>query len=64
MLISHDLHVVRKLCSRVVVMQRGKLVEDRDVEEIFRNPQHEYTKQLIAAIPSRDRKGVQHGTDS
>jgi ABC-type dipeptide/oligopeptide/nickel transport system ATPase component len=64
MLISHDLHVVRKLCSRVVVMQRGKLVEDRDVEEIFRNPQHEYTKQLIAAIPSRDHKGVQHGTDS
>ncbi len=56
LLISHDLHVVRKLCSRVLVMKRGKLVEDRPVEEIFRAPQHEYTRQLIAAIPTRDRK--------
>lgn len=56
MLISHDLHVVRKLCTRVAVMQRGKLVEDRPVEDIFRNPQHPYTKQLIAAIPSRERR--------
>ena len=55
MLISHDLHVVRKLCSRVAVMQRGKLVEDRSVEDIFRDPQHPYTQQLIAAIPGRDR---------
>jgi len=58
LLISHNLHVVRKLCSRVAVMQRGKLVEDRPVEEIFRNPQHEYTQRLIAAIPTRDRKLV------
>lgn len=56
LLISHDLHVVRKLCSRVAVMQRGKLVEDRPVEDIFRNQQHEYTKKLIAAIPTRERK--------
>ncbi|MGN0968645.1 MAG: ABC transporter ATP-binding protein, partial [Oscillospiraceae bacterium] len=56
LLISHNLHVVRKLCNRVLVMKRGKLVEDRPVEEIFRDPQHEYTKQLIAAIPTRERK--------
>jgi len=56
LLISHNLHVVRKLCTRVAVMQRGKLVEDRPVEEIFRDPQHEYTRQLIAAIPTRERK--------
>ena len=56
LLISHNLHVVRKLCSRVAVMQRGRLVEEGPVEEIFRNPKHEYTKRLIAAIPTRDKK--------
>ncbi|MBP3674577.1 MAG: ABC transporter ATP-binding protein [Oscillospiraceae bacterium] len=56
LLISHNLHVVRKLCTRVAVMQRGKLVEDRPVEDIFREAQHEYTKKLLAAIPTRDRK--------
>ena len=56
LLISHNLHVVRKLCTRVAVMQRGKLVEDRPVEDIFREAQHEYTKKLLATIPTRDRK--------
>ena len=56
LLISHDLNVVRKLCTRVLVMQRGKIVEDRDVGDIFRDPRHEYTKRLIAAIPRRDKR--------
>ena len=56
LLISHYLHVVRKLCKRVAVMQRGKIIEDRPVEEIFNDPQHEYTQKLIAAIPTRDKK--------
>lgn len=56
LLISHNLHVVRKLCKRVAVMQRGKIIEDRPVEEIFNDPQHEYTQKLIAAIPTRDKK--------
>ena len=56
LLISHNLHVVRKLCTRVAVMQRGKLVEDRPVEDIFRDPRHEYTKKRLAAIPTRDRR--------
>ena len=54
--ISHDLHVVRKLCGRVIVMQGGHLVEEGGVEDIFRAPKMEYTQRLIAAIPTRDRK--------
>ena len=54
--ISHDLHVVRKLCERVIVMQGGHLVEEGRVEDIFRAPKMDYTKRLISAIPTRDRK--------
>lgn len=54
--ISHDLKVVRKLCTRVSVMQRGVLVEEGNIDEVFYHPQHEYTQRLIAAIPTRTRK--------
>ncbi|MCR5301328.1 MAG: ABC transporter ATP-binding protein [Lachnospiraceae bacterium] len=49
--ISHDLSVVRSLCGRVVVMNRGRIVEQGDAEEVFNNPKEEYTKNLIEAIP-------------
>lgn len=49
--ISHDLSVVRHISHRVIVMYHGEIVETGTVEEIFNNPQHEYTKQLLAAIP-------------
>ena len=52
--ISHDLSLVRQLCERVLVMQNGYLVEQGNVDEIFENPQEEYTKQLIEAIPKLD----------
>ena len=53
--ISHDLSLVRKLCKRVVVMQNGYIVEQGITEQIFGNPQKEYTKHLIAAIPNCDQ---------
>lgn len=53
LLISHDLRVIRHLCDRVAVMYKGEIVEAGPTERVFENPQHEYTKQLISAIPSR-----------
>ncbi|MEG0779666.1 MAG: ABC transporter ATP-binding protein [Oscillospiraceae bacterium] len=53
--ISHNLSVVKKLCGRVAVMQRGRLVEEGDTEQIFLSPQADYTRRLIAAIPTRNR---------
>jgi peptide/nickel transport system ATP-binding protein len=49
--ISHDLSVVRHLCSRVLVMFRGEIVEQGPVEEVFGNPQHAHTKALLSSVP-------------
>lgn len=49
--ISHDLAVVRYLCNRVAVISRGQIVESGETDEIFSNPQHEYTHRLLAAAP-------------
>lgn len=51
--ISHNLRVVHRLCSRVLVMKDGEIVEEGPTEELFANPKHEYTKKLIAAIPEK-----------
>lgn len=52
--IAHDLAMVEYLCDRVGVMYRGKLVELAPAKELFRNPQHGYTKTLLSAIPIPD----------
>ena len=51
LLITHDLGVVAEICEKVAVMYKGKIVEEASVDQIFTNPQHEYTKALLNAIP-------------
>ncbi len=49
--ITHDLGIVRKFADRVCVMTKGKIVETGTVEEVFTNPQHQYTRHLLASEP-------------
>ncbi|WP_165219054.1 dipeptide ABC transporter ATP-binding protein [Affinirhizobium pseudoryzae] len=49
--ISHDLSVVRHLCDRVAIMYRGRIVEEGEAGAIYADPQHDYTKRLLAAVP-------------
>jgi peptide/nickel transport system ATP-binding protein len=49
--VSHDLNVVQLLCERVIVMNRGKIIEAGTADEVLRNPKEEYTRNLISSIP-------------
>jgi|LFRM01.1.fsa_nt_gb peptide/nickel transport system ATP-binding protein len=51
MLISHDLRVIQSICGRAIVMRNGKIVESGLTKELFKHPNTEYTKQLVAAVP-------------
>ena len=57
LLISHDLGVIRDLCSRVYIMYAGRVVESGPVEYVLKEPVHPYTRGLAAAIPSAGRRG-------
>lgn len=51
--ISHDLNVIREICSRVLVVYQGVIVEQGDTEQVLNHPSHEYTKHLVASIPEK-----------
>ena len=50
--IAHDLAVVEHISDQVLVMTQGRIVEQASAEDIYRNPQHEYTRRLLAAVPT------------
>ena len=49
--ISHDLPVIRQMCNRIVVLKNGSICETKESEELFNNPEHQYTKELIRLMP-------------
>jgi len=59
--ISHDLSVVRYVSDRILVMHKGKIVEQGDAEQIYHHPSNEYTQKLIAAIPGKQLFTLQNG---
>jgi len=52
--ISHDMSVIRYMCDRVAVMYRGRIVETGETDQVVNNPQHDYTRALLSAIPHPD----------
>lgn len=52
--VTHDLRVAAQLCDRIIVMQRGEIVEAGETAAVFADPQHEYTRNLLSSIPGRD----------
>lgn len=56
LLITHDFSIVKKICSRVYVMYRGKIIEEGETQKIFNSPVHPYTKALIDSIPNAKKR--------
>ena len=56
LIITHDLGIIAELCDRIAVMYSGNIVEYATAEDLFKNPRHPYTKGLIGAIPSIEKR--------
>ena len=56
--ITHDLRVAAQICDEIIVMKKGEIVEKGEKRTIFENPQHEYTKALLAAAPGKSEAGI------
>jgi peptide/nickel transport system ATP-binding protein len=52
--ITHDLRVASQICDRVIVLHRGRIVEQGEITQVFGGPQDDYTRKLLAAVPGRD----------
>ncbi|MFB7495914.1 ATP-binding cassette domain-containing protein [Streptomyces sp. NPDC056161] len=61
--VSHNLAVVRQVADRVAVMRRGRLVEVGEAAQVFRSPQHPYTRQLLDAVPVLDPRRGRRAAD-
>jgi peptide/nickel transport system ATP-binding protein len=57
LLVSHDLGIVREICDRIIVMYAGYIVEEGKTKEVLTDPMHPYTKQLLASIPTAQKRG-------
>ncbi|WP_417673090.1 ABC transporter ATP-binding protein [Pseudodonghicola sp.] len=62
--VTHDLRVAAQLCDRIIVMQKGEIVESGLTAEVFANPQHPYTQNLLSSIPGRDWTPPSFRTDA
>ena len=60
MIISHDLSSLAGIADRVVVLYRGRIVEDGPVDKVFTRPRHPYTALLMASAPRVEKQGVKH----